>query len=44
MLGIAIPAPLRYYDYFLKNIYNLRVNIGYMDPIERWEIGDELTN
>ena len=42
--GIAIPAPERYYDYFLKSIYNLRVNIGYMDPIEIWEIGDELTN
>jgi hypothetical protein len=44
MSGIAIPAPSRYYDYFLKSIYNLRVNIGYMDPIEIWEIGDELTN
>jgi hypothetical protein len=27
-----------------KNIHNLRNNIGYTDPIEIWEIGDELTD
>ena len=44
MAGIAIPAPHRYYEYFIQNIYNLRLNIKYTDPIEIWEVGDELTN
>jgi hypothetical protein len=44
MAGIAIPAPARYIDQLLKNIYNLRVNIRYTDPIEIWEVGEELTS
>ena len=44
MAGIAIPAPHKYYEYLIQNIYNLRLNINYIDPIEIWEVGDELTN
>jgi hypothetical protein len=44
MAGIAIPAPAKYIDQILKNIYNLRINIRYTDPIEIWEVGEELTS
>lgn len=41
--GIAIPAPHRYYKNLIQNINILRNRIRYTDPIEIWEIGDELT-
>jgi hypothetical protein len=44
MAGIAIPAPQKYYEYLMQNVYNLCVNIKYTHPIEIWEVGDELTN
>ena len=44
MAGIAISAPHKYYEYLIKNVHHLRSNIKYMDPIEIWEVGDELTS
>jgi len=42
--ALAIPTPLCYAKYFLKNIEYLRNEIKTPIPIEIWEVGDELNN
>lgn len=44
MSGIAVPSPERYSNYLLQNVNILRNNLGYADPIEIWEVGEELSS
>ena len=41
--GIAIPVPQRYEKMTLVNIFNLRNTFQFQDPIEIWEVGEELS-
>ena len=41
--GIAIPVPQKYEKDALRNVYILRTQHNYQEPIEIWEVGDELS-
>lgn len=41
--GVAIPVPQRYEKMTLTNIYNLRNTFNFQDPIEIWEVGEEVS-
>ena len=41
--GIAIPVPQRYEQMALRNVYVLRTQHQYQEPIEIWEVGEELS-
>ena len=44
LTGIAIPSPEKYKEYIVQNIFNLTINLDYKDPIEIWEVGEELSS
>jgi len=44
MAGIAITVPLKYIDYLFNNLNVLSQDIKYTNPIEIWEVGDELND
>jgi hypothetical protein len=41
--GVAIPVPQRYEKMTLTNIFNLRNTFHFQDPIEIWEVGEEIS-